>query len=201
VLVKALRSAERDGLVSRNVASLVPTPRADRVLGRSLTRDQAARLLITIKGDPLEAAYVLMLMTGLRPGETLALSWADIDLDTSLLRVRRSLRREAGRLVLGEPKTPGSRRTIALPDQVVRQLRDHRQRQIAARLRAGAEWQDTDLVFTTCTGGPIDPRNFRRRSRASRRRRAWATGTPTSCATAPCHSCPPPVCPSPTSRI
>jgi site-specific recombinase XerD len=49
VLVKALRSAERDGLVSRNVTSLVPTPRADRVLGRSLTRDQAARLLTTIK--------------------------------------------------------------------------------------------------------------------------------------------------------
>jgi integrase len=39
-------------------------------------------------------------------------------------------------------------------------LRAHRARQAQERLAAGPAWADTDLVFTTKTGTPIDPDNF-----------------------------------------
>jgi integrase len=70
-------------------------------------------------------------------------------------------------LQLVEPKTASSKRTLALPDVVVRALRSHRARQLEERLGAGDRWQDLDLVFTTLKGRPLQathvlPGSFRR---------------------------------------
>jgi integrase len=62
----------------------------------------------------------------------------------------------------GDTKTRTSRRTLALPRRCVDALREHRARQAGARVEAGAEWTDHDLVFTTRTGGPLDAANVRR---------------------------------------
>lgn len=74
------------------------------------------------------------------------------------------------RLVLQELKTEKSRRTRVLPDVCVQALRDHRKRQLEERLKAGAHWLDTGLVFTTYAsrgkdgkrGTPLHPRNVLR---------------------------------------
>jgi integrase len=50
---------------------------------------------------------------------------------------------------LQELKTDKSRRTLALPDVCVTALRAHRTRQLEERLKAGARWVETGLVFTT----------------------------------------------------
>jgi integrase len=65
-------------------------------------------------------------LLGLRPGEVLGPQWSDIDFDERTLRVRRSLKREQNKLQFGEPKTPGSRRTLAIPDPLVTALQRHR---------------------------------------------------------------------------
>jgi integrase len=110
---------------------------------------------------------VLMLSLGLRRGEALGLAWDDVDLDAGALRVRRALKRERdvktgrSRLVLGDVKTAGSRRSLNVPTPMVDMLRGHRRRQAEERLAVGAEWQDSGLVFTTPIGTPIDPANFR----------------------------------------
>jgi integrase len=41
-------------------------------------------------------------------------------------------------------------------------LRLRAREQATAREQAGAQWQDSDLVFTTRWGTPIEPRNFNR---------------------------------------
>jgi integrase len=97
-----------------------------------------------------------------RQGEALGLWWEDVDLDARLLRVRRALqcrRGGGGGLVLTEPKTQRSKRTVPLPDQLAAALDDHRQRQAKERAAAGSLWQDGGYVFTTPTGTPVDPRN------------------------------------------
>jgi hypothetical protein len=48
VLIQVLRHAERQGLVARNVAALVPTPSGPQVQGRSLTIEQAHTLLAAV---------------------------------------------------------------------------------------------------------------------------------------------------------
>ena len=115
VLRRALVTAERWGLVSRNVAKLVDPPRAPRHEIRPLTPDQARRLIEAAASDRYRALWVTALGTGLRQGELLGLRWADVDLDARRLTVRHTLARVDGRLALLEPKTARSRRTLVLP--------------------------------------------------------------------------------------
>ena len=61
-------------------------------------------------------------------------------------------------LRLGETKTAGSRRTIALDVATVAVLRSHRTRQVEERLKAGSAWRnDHDLVFGREDGTLLSP--------------------------------------------
>ena len=61
-----------------------------------------------------------------------------------------------------ETKTDGSRRSIALPDSVVKALKARRVKQAEERLAAGSEWKDSGLVFTTATGQAVEPKVLHR---------------------------------------
>ncbi len=163
VLRSALDVAVRDGLVSRNVAVAVKRPSVERQDAAYLTAPDAQQLLDALRGDRLEALFRLMLATGLRRGEALALHWSDVDLDARFLRVRWTLSRTSRGLELGEPKTERSRRTVPLPHSAVESLRAHRKAQTTERLAVGPVWQDTGLVFTSEVGTPLEPRNVLRR--------------------------------------
>jgi integrase len=156
VLRRALKTAERWGLASRNVAKLVDPPRVPRHEIAPLTQEQAGQLLAAAGDDRLYALYALALATGLRQGELLALRWQDIDLVERWLSVRHTLARVGGKLILLEPKTDRSRRTIALPQTAVAALRAHRTRQRMERLVAGARWVESEHVFATTIGTPIE---------------------------------------------
>ncbi|MCW2531406.1 MAG: integrase family protein [Blastococcus sp.] len=163
VLRAALDVAVRDGLLRRNPAAVVKRPTVERRDAAYLTADEAQHLLEAIRGDRLDPLFRLMLATGLRRGEALALHWADVDLDAGVLRVRWTLTRTSRGLQLGEPKTDRSRRTVPLPRSAVELLRVHRIRQADDRATAGAIWRDNGLVFTTELGTPLEPRNVLRR--------------------------------------
>jgi hypothetical protein len=67
-------------------------------------------------------------------------SSSDIELDEKLLRVRGTLARVAGQLVVTETKTPRSRHVVPLSPTAERLLRDVRTNQRAERLRTGSMW-------------------------------------------------------------
>ena len=158
VLRQALGQAERWGLVSRNVARLAEPPRVPRREVRPLDPAQARAFLAAIRGDRHEALYLVALGVGLRQGELLGLSWPDVDLDAGTLRVRQALQRIKGGLILVEPKSATSHRTVALPAVVAEALRAHRIRQLEERLASGGRWPDDprDLVFLSTVGTPLD---------------------------------------------
>jgi integrase len=168
VLRRALRWAEAEGMVARNVAALANGVKVGRPEGRTLTPEQARVLLAHVSGDRLEAAFTVALSLGLRRGELLGLAWPDVTLDATppRLLVTRTVSRIKGTgLVLSDTKTAGSRRTVHLPGPVVASLRVHRVRQAEERLAAGPEWTErplgVDLIFRTPFGTPVDPDNFR----------------------------------------
>jgi integrase len=78
--------------------------------------------------------------------------------------VRRTLTKSGGRLLLGEPKTKKSRRTIHLTEAALRALREHLSRQIEEIERLGDLYSDDGLVFTSEVGTLINPSNLRQRS-------------------------------------
>jgi integrase len=157
-----LEIAVRDGLVRRNVAASVRRPTIKRAEARYLTVEEVGRLLEAARGDRLEPLIVLMLGTGLRRGEALALHWSDTDLSHGHVRVRWTLSRVDRQLIFDEPKTERSRRFVPLPQPVAETLKRHRATQLAERLAALA-WTPRegheDLVFPTHIGTPTDPRN------------------------------------------
>lgn len=163
VLRAALEIAVRDGLVRINVAAAVKRPGIERTEAAYLTAADAQRLLAALRGDRLEALFRLMLATGLRRGEALALHWADVDLDGATVRIRGTLSRTSRGLAIGAPKTERSNRVVPLPRSTVETLRGHRTRQLAERLAAGPVWTDEGLVFTSEVGTALEPRNVLRR--------------------------------------
>ena len=111
----------------------------------------------------METLYVLAVTTGLRQGELLGLKWDDVDLESELIRVRRTLVRHKGRLLLGEPKTKRSRRTVRLTETATKALEEHLARQIAEIERLGDLYEDQGLVFATQRGTLVNPSNLRKR--------------------------------------
>ena len=164
VLRAGLDGAVRDGLIARNPAALVTRPGVERREAKHLDADGVAALLRAVQASRYYPALVLIAATGLRKGEALALAWdhSIVNLDEGWLKVRKTVGRVGTELVFSEPKTDRSRRTVPLSPAVVAMLRKHRTEQKAERLRAGGQWQETGLVFTTEFGTPVDPRNFLR---------------------------------------
>jgi integrase len=164
-LRRALRMAEQDGLLNRNVASIAEGPKLDHIEGRSLSPEQAKVFLRAVKGHRCEGAYVIALSLGLRRGEILGLSWSDIETaeGTVVLHVRRQLIRDKSGIQLVDLKTVGSRRVLHLSRPVVEMLERHRTRQEAEELVVGKRWNNEhELIFTSNIGTPLDPEAFGR---------------------------------------
>jgi integrase len=172
ILRRGLAQAMKWHLIPRNVAETATPPRPAPKEMQALSADEARKLLEAAAEDRLEALYVLAIHTGMRQGELLALRWQDVDLENAVASVRRTLTRSGGKVVFGEPKTKKSRRSIRLTPQAVEALRAHLRRQLRDIEILGDRYQDQGLVFTTDTGGPINPSNLRQRSFASLLKRA-----------------------------
>jgi integrase len=115
-------------------------------------------------GRGFEALYVLAITTGMRQGELLALRWQDVDVENATISVRRTLTRNGGRVAIGEPKTKKSRRSIRLTSRAVEALKAHLEYRLRQIEILGDRYEDQSLLFTTDTGGPINPFNLRKRS-------------------------------------
>ncbi|MFD7321391.1 tyrosine-type recombinase/integrase [Streptomyces sp. NPDC059875] len=167
VLRSALQQAVREELIARNVAKIVETPTVKREEVHPLDAGEARLLLKTARPHRLYALWLLLVSTGLRRGEVLGLTWADVDLAAGQLRVRRNLQRIKRELIFGTPKTARSIRTVSLPKRCVDALTAHRATQEKERKVAGEKWkpldhQPTGLIFTTSTGRATDPRSLNR---------------------------------------
>jgi integrase len=104
-LQKALKDAVSDGLIPRNAAEGIRPPRPKKKEITPLNPEQARAFLAAAHGDRFEALYVLAVHCGLREGELLGLKWDDVDLETGVLRVRRTLSETRSGYVFEPPRT------------------------------------------------------------------------------------------------
>jgi integrase len=93
VLRRAIGQAEREGIVSRNVAGLSSAPRVRAKEGRTLTVDQARHLLEASREHRFGVAVLLALTYGLRRGEVLGLHWSAVDWKAGTLAVTHGVKR------------------------------------------------------------------------------------------------------------
>ena len=169
-LTRAIKYAEANDKVRRNVAALIDTPKGQEGRpSKSLTFQQAVALIAASRDTALYAYIVLSVLVGVRTEEARALRWEHVDLDGDLsaeppvpphVAVWRSVRTH------GDTKTKRSRRTLKLPQMAVEALRAQLERQVEARLLAGILWQDHGVVFASAVGTPLDASDVRRSLRA-----------------------------------
>lgn len=157
VLHQALDQAVRWRVIAANPAHGVKAPRPVRREMRFLDPEQARVLLEAAAGDPLAALYVAAVYTGLRLGELLALRWRDVDLEDQALTVRHTLTRIDGTLVLRQPKTAHSRRTVVMAPAAAEALRAHRLVEAERLLALGHRMEPETLVFSDRWGDPLHP--------------------------------------------
>jgi integrase len=160
VLSAALTRAVREELIPRNVARLAELPQWQRGTIRPWSADEARQFLAASKPDPLYPAFLMLILYGLRRGETLGLHWEDIDFEAGTIHIRQQLQRIRGELQLGPIKTHAGQRDLPLLDLARQVLELQAAQQAACRTDMGSAWPESGLVFTTRTGRPVEPRNF-----------------------------------------
>jgi integrase len=134
----------------------------------SMTKGQALAFQEAAKEDRYYPLWVLLLHTGMRPSEAVALKWTDLDLDKGSVRISKAMTRAGvDGWALAKPKTKQARRTLTIGPSIVRVLKAWKAKQGEGRLLLGSEYQRHGFVFATEFGGPVDQgnlnnRNFRR---------------------------------------
>ena len=102
------------GLVARNVAQATDPPRIERKAMPTFAPEDVSRFLEAAAETIHGMLFTTLLYTGMRRGEVLALRWKSVDLDLDSLSVVDTGYKLYGEYVTKEPKTPYSRRRIAL---------------------------------------------------------------------------------------
>jgi integrase len=165
VLRAALDDAVKQGLIVRNVAALVESPRLSRREHSTWSAEDAGAFLAHVADSRLSVAWQLSLY-GLRRGEVLGVRWCDVDLVEKTLTIALERTISVGEVYEEEPKSDRSRRTLPLDDELISALRALRGRLAAERLKAGAAYAgacadcgERHLVVDEL-GDPIHPESY-----------------------------------------
>jgi integrase len=118
-----------------------------------LTKEQVDIFLKAAKtSKPHHYMFVsLIIRTGLRKGEAIALTWEDIDFENKTLRVTKS----RGKNGLKAPKTKSSIRTIAIDNTLISELKNFRTWQKKNKMKYGPAYIDSNNLLTNADGSPL----------------------------------------------
>jgi integrase len=154
LLKKSMDSAVRDGLAFSNPCTQVLRPkRDDSAEPKWLASHEVSGILTELGQSQYLPPALMMVLSGMRRGEVLALTWDDVDFHNERIFVRSTINRLNGALEVTSPKTANSRRTLHMTSEV---------KNLLMRLKSQREDFVTDYVFVGETGKPMEPRNFLR---------------------------------------
>lgn len=158
-LSSALGDAIRKRRLRDNAARHAPLPHPPKRIMPCWTPTDAATFLrhCDATDDPLTNLFEILIRTGLRKGEALALHWRDVHLGDAVLFVRYTLSNVRNSTpVMTSPKTKSSHAGVGLSDRVVAAFERQRRAQAAHNAT-------TDLVFSQADGAPLRPEVVLRR--------------------------------------
>jgi integrase len=146
VFAAVMGSAEMSELIPSNPVRKTRLPRRGPRKEKAIIAPEKIRELLEALPEPSQSLARLLVFTGLRIGELLALRWRDVDLESGVLRVTRSVYEGH----FDEPKTARSRRSVPLGARSIEIL--------LARKPAGVDPED--LIFSTRTGTAFERHNL-----------------------------------------
>ena len=150
VLQEMFRRARQTRLILYDPAELLELPAVTVGVRRSITEEERAAILALAKTHRNGLWILTLLYTGMRPGETFALTWGDIDFEKDEIRIHAAT--ESGSQIIKGPKTRAGVRTLP-----------HIHKELRPMLLAASKGKKPeDLVFATQAGN-MHNENSRRR--------------------------------------
>lgn len=149
VLRTCLKDAVMLEMLDRNPTDGLPAPKVQTSEPEMPQIDDLRRLLEIGEGSLIGVIANLVIWTGLRESEVVALKWVDIDLGRRLMRIKEAKHNSTG--------------TLALSSDTVARLVKHRLAQKEQMDEVGQAWRKNDLVFCNELGEPITTHVVRNR--------------------------------------
>lgn len=165
VLHAMLEDAMVEGIVAANPAHKATKPKVEKEDINPLSEAEVWQFIIAARSSKLYALHHLAVKTGMREGEVIGLTWANVDFQKSEIRIVQQIRRDrepGKRLAFAPLKTNYSRRILPIGNELQQALLDHRRKQDNEKRFMGSAWKEHDLLFTSSIGTPLDQRNLLR---------------------------------------
>ena len=135
IINNSFKKAVRDGLVAINPVVGIKLPKVHLKEKSSLSDAEVKQILQTAKdycdnpktkNKNIFTLINLALVSGLRRGELLALTWDNIDFTTGKIYVTNSVCELKDKIIIKTTKTDASKRSMIIPSAMIELLREHR---------------------------------------------------------------------------
>lgn len=112
VMMEMFKRARQSRLIPYDPAELLELPNYTEGKRRSITEEERAAILAVAETHRAGLWVLTLLYTGMRPGETAALNWADVDFEHNEIHVHAA--KESGTRAIKGPKTESGIRNIPI---------------------------------------------------------------------------------------
>ena len=120
---QVMEAAVENDLVHRNVFAKVTVPKTEAEEREPIGETERKLILDTCTGHRMGIPALIMLYTGIRKGELIALTWNDIDLDAERLSVNKAATFHNNTVSIKTPKTKSGLRTVPIPKLIIPMVR------------------------------------------------------------------------------
>ena len=155
ILNLAFKRAYRLKLIKENVVQFVEVPKNKKFKNEIYNAEDMKILLEKCHKTPLELPIIIASGLGLRISEIMGLTWNNIDFNDFTITVEKITVRDEGKVILKEPKTESSVRTISAPKEIILMLKQLKKERLTAKLKG--EKQHRELIFYDKNLEPIAP--------------------------------------------
>ena len=154
VMQEIFRQAYRSRLIPFDPSAGLRLPKNSKRSHRSITEEERAHILEVAAYHPSGLWVLLILYSGLRPGEAAALQWKDIDFDRNEIHVYKAI--ESGTNHIKTPKTAAGIRDIPMRKDLRQLLWQARGDPFSSRRR-----KEPSAAPPACGGyGILSPKNW-----------------------------------------
>lgn len=152
----ALNWAAKSRMLGYNPTLDVDRPQREGIEIQVWTFEQLGQFMAYVSNKRFHPFLRLAAFTGMRRSELLGLLWRDVELDASLVRVKRARIKDGYTMVEKErPKSSRGRRVVDLDETTVSVLKQWRRQQDSERQEWGVAYEDSGAVFTNENGTKV----------------------------------------------
>jgi integrase len=159
ILQSVFRRALEHGYITNSPCKNVILPKDKRLKTKKpfLDEYQAKKLLeMTEEYSQVNTIIKVLLYTGMRSGECLALRWQDIDFENNTISIGHTLTDVGGKHWLTPPKTANSNRYINMSNDLANIFIKHKEKQDEIKIFMGDEYKHPEMVFLSENGNYVD---------------------------------------------